>query len=78
MLILNLQRGSLVEIGPTVLKLIVIYDSCVYVQYKGEAYRITKKLTRIDNSLQLLFKRRESTSARIGFISPYDIWRVPK
>jgi len=75
-LVLNLQKDSLVQIGGEQLEIIVIYNSCVYVKYKDETHRITHKLQTLDSSLELVFKRRENLYVRMGLNSPFDIRRL--
>jgi hypothetical protein len=75
-LILNLKRGQLVRIGGEILELIVIYDTSVYITYKGNIHRVSDKVKTIDSSLDTVFKRRTNLSARIGFSSPYRINRI--
>ena len=75
-LVLNLRKGSLVQIGGEQLEVIVIYDSSIYIKYKDQTHRIAHKLKRIDSSLDLVFKRRDKMQARIGLSSPFIIKRM--
>lgn len=76
MLVLNLKKGAIVQIGGEQLELIVIYDACIYIKYKDQIHRVIPDLQRIDSSLDLIFKERNNMQARIGFSSPYIIKRL--
>jgi len=75
-LVLNLKKDSLVQIGGEQLEIIVIYGNCVYVKYKDQTHRISHKLEVLDDSLELVFKRRENIHVRMGLSSPFDIRRM--
>ncbi len=77
MLVLNLKKGHQVSIGEHLLEVIVIYESSAYIMYKGKTCRIANGLTKVDPDLDMVFKKRNKLSVKLGFSSPFPIWRVP-
>ena len=78
MLVLSLNPGNQVRIGPYLLTVISINRRCMYVGYRGKTFRVGPRRTRLDSETEIVFKYKFGSQARFGLSSPSNvIKRVP-